>query len=114
MNNDLSRAIDGFEHISSEGLSMESTKGKLKEVKFSLDYPEALSVSVIGTFNNWDPLANPLTKDSDGIWKTIIYLAPGRYSYKFLIDKKTKITDPSSKSLEPDGFGGFNSVLIVR
>jgi len=114
MNNDLSRAIDGFEYISSEGTSMESTRGKLREVKFSLDYPEASTVSVIGTFNNWDPAANPLTKDNDGVWKTTIYLAPGRYSYKFLIDRKTKITDPSSQVLEPDGFGGFNSVLIVR
>jgi len=114
MNNDLSRSIDGFEHISSEGLARESKKGKLREVKFSLDYPEASTVSVIGTFNNWDPLANPLIKDNDGVWKTTVYLAPGRYSYKFLIDKKTKITDPSSQVLEPDGFGGFNSVLIVR
>ena len=36
------------------------------------------------------------------------------YQYKFLIDRKIKITDPAGASVEPDGFGGLNSTIDVR
>jgi len=114
MNNDIDKLIDGFEAISQEQSDFAGRSGRMRKVTFTLNYPDAASVSVIGTFNNWDPDANPMKKDQDGIWKTTIYLAPGKYSYKFIVNRKTKITDPTSKQVESDGFGGFNSVIIVH
>ena len=115
--NDIERLIDGFERLIDRAKAPESKETpseRLKEVTFKLHYPEAKSVSVIGTFNDWDPDANPMTLVGGGIWKASLYLAPGRYTYKFLIDKKLKVTDPANSSIEPDGFGGNNSVLIVK
>jgi 1,4-alpha-glucan branching enzyme len=56
--------------------------------KFLMYAPEAKTVSVAGTFNNWRVDANPLTRDPDGTWRTSLALAPGRYEYKFIIDGK--------------------------
>ncbi len=48
--------------------------------------PNATKVSVVGDFNNWDRLANPMTKISDGgIWEVII-LGVNEYSnYQYTI-----------------------------
>lgn len=42
-------------------------------IRFSVWAPRAYSVSVVGTFNNWDGRQNPMEYDSEtGIWSTII------------------------------------------
>jgi len=46
-------------------------------------------------------------------WTARFFLRPGRYTYKFLVNRKSKIVDPSGATTEPDGFGGLNSVLVV-
>jgi 1,4-alpha-glucan branching enzyme len=76
--------------------------------------PDASEVSVIGEFNNWAPDAGQMRKKGTGRWTVTLILPRGSYQYKFLIDRKTKITDPSNENVEPDGFGGMNSVLTVR
>ncbi|MBN1165383.1 MAG: isoamylase early set domain-containing protein [Candidatus Krumholzibacteriota bacterium] len=85
-----------------------------REIVFFLDYPEADEVSLIGEFNNWSPEATPLAKQDNGDWSVTLILRPGSYPYKFLIDRKVKILDPSSSQTEPDGFGGLNSVMRVK
>jgi 1,4-alpha-glucan branching enzyme len=54
--------------------------------EFLVYAPEAKTVSVAGTFNDWRIDANPLTREEDGTWRTSLALAPGRYEYKFVID----------------------------
>lgn len=83
-------------------------------VTFSLNYPDATEVSVIGEFNNWAADAAPMRKSARGTWQALLTLPSGRYTYRFLIDKKLKIIDPANENQEPDGFGSFNSVLIVK
>jgi 1,4-alpha-glucan branching enzyme len=34
--------------------------------------PGAKSVSLMGDFNNWNPIANVLVKNNDGIWETFL------------------------------------------
>jgi len=87
---------------------------QMKEVSFELHMPDASEVSVIGEFNNWAPDAGQMRKKGAGGWTVTLILPRGSYQYKFLIDRKTKITDPSNENVEPDGFGGMNSVLTVR
>ncbi|MBI2265808.1 MAG: isoamylase early set domain-containing protein, partial [Armatimonadetes bacterium] len=74
----------------------------------------ARTVHVVGSFNHWDREATPLEGPSgDGAFRGVLYLPPGRYVYKFLVDGRKWIPDPSASRTEDDGFGGRNSVLEV-
>jgi hypothetical protein len=43
-----------------------------------------------------------------------LFLAPGNYEYKLLLDKEKSIIDPNNPESVYDGFDGRNSVLKVR
>ncbi len=49
-----------------------------------------------------------------GMWHVTVMLPPGTYSYKFLIDRKQKLSDPAATGSEPDGFGGTNSIIKIK
>lgn len=71
-------------------------------------------VSLVGTFNHWSQDVLLMNRDSNGVWKIEIPLLPqGKYHYKFLMDDKVWLEDIANSNREPDGFAGFNSVLIV-
>jgi 1,4-alpha-glucan branching enzyme len=84
-----------------------------KDVTFQLDAASAAEVFLAGEFNDWSPTAQPMKKDNDGIWKTTIKLAPGKYLYKFVVDG-TWMEDPKNPDTEPDPYGGSNSVITVE
>ncbi|MCK4538998.1 MAG: isoamylase early set domain-containing protein [Candidatus Krumholzibacteria bacterium] len=88
--------------------------GRPQEIDFEVSIPDAKEVTVIGEFNNWAPHATPMIKGPNGRWSVTLLLMKGTYQYKFLIDRKIKIVDPSNNTVEPDGFGGMNSVLTIR
>ncbi|QJR22816.1 CBM48 domain containing protein [Brevinematales bacterium NS] len=82
-------------------------------VIFSLYAPEAESVTIAGTFNGWNPESTPLVKGDDGVWRVSLSLVRGRkYAYKFVMDGFW-IADPENPDVEIDGFGGYNSVIVV-
>ncbi len=71
-------------------------------------------VHVIGDFNGWDRTAEPMTWDPLNRYFAIeLFLAPGKYQYKLLLDKEEVTSDPGNPELVDDGFGGRNSVLTV-
>jgi glycosidase len=73
------------------------------------------SVAVAGSFNGWNATANPMTDaDKDGVWETSLDLSPGRVEYKFVVNGDQWITDEGAAEFSPDGFGGQNSVLVVK
>jgi serine protease AprX len=81
---------------------------------FRLHHDDARRISLAGDFNQWRPAASPLQKDANGIWRVRIDLPPpGRYGYKFVIDEERWIEDPGNGSKEPDGHGGFNSIVHI-
>lgn len=86
-------------------------KPKDKTIEFHLSMPQAQSVAVAGTFNNWDTKRHPLQKDGTN-WKTSVSLAPGRYEYRFVADGQW-LNDPNAKETVGNDFGSTNSVLIV-
>lgn len=57
-----------------------------RAVRFCCHAPKARSVSLVGTFNQWDPQTTPLAKGEDGTWSTDLELEPGRYRYEFILD----------------------------
>lgn len=73
-------------------------------------YPQARTVALAGTFNNWNQSATLCGREVDA-WVCRIDLAPGRYTYKFVIDGNW-ITDPANAQTEDDGRGNINSVLV--
>src|SRR6266404_5495845 len=68
-----------------------------KPVEFILNLPGAKSATVAGSFNGWDVKRTPLSKDGNGGWKATVWLPPGRYEYKFVIDGAQWYTDPGAK-----------------
>ncbi|HYF51695.1 MAG TPA: diguanylate cyclase [Planctomycetota bacterium] len=74
----------------------------------------ARTVHVIGDFNGWDKGADPLQRDDKGVFNLELRLAPGRYAYKFLINGEWFLADPLCNEFTLDGYGGRNSVLVVK
>jgi hypothetical protein len=92
-----------------------SSESGPKMVTFVLDWPSARSVSVIGSFNHWDPDGYQMHRDMPGApWKLILKLQQGKYAYAFLIDGQRMVPDPLSLWHQKDGFGNQNSALIVE
>jgi serine protease AprX len=75
----------------------------------------AVSVSLAGDFNGWNPSATPLVRDQSGLWLTEIdALKGGSYGYKFIVDEHRWVEDPSNGMKVPDNHGGLNSVLVIE
>ena len=95
-----------------EAKSAEKSKEtRQKSVEFAFNAPQAKSVVVAGSFNNWDAKKTALQRDGDR-WKARISLAPGRYEYRFVVDGQW-ITDPNCKETVRNDYGSTNSVLVV-
>jgi len=72
------------------------------------------SVHVIGDFNGWDRSAEPMIWDPPkSCFSVELFLAPGKYEYKLLLNNERLTTDPNSPETVYDGFDGRNSVLRV-
>lgn len=82
-------------------------------VALKLHAPDAHRVCVVGSFNNWQVAATPLTPASGGVWSGELKLAPGRYEYLFVIDGSW-LPDPTAREAVQNPFGGFNSVMRVN
>ncbi|MBD3179072.1 MAG: AAA family ATPase [Candidatus Latescibacteria bacterium] len=82
-------------------------------VLFSIDAPGAENVFLTGEFVKWSPDSVEMEKDSsDVLWKTTVYLGPGEYEYRFIVDG-VWIKDPRNKDTIMNEFGQENSLLIV-
>jgi 1,4-alpha-glucan branching enzyme len=89
----------------------EQKRASEKPVEFCVHAPQAASVVVAGSFNDWDTNKTRLERDGDG-WKAKISLAPGRYEYRFVVDGEW-ISDPNCKESVRNDYGSTNSVLVV-
>ena len=75
-------------------------------------YPNARIVAVAGSFNEWNQSQVLCAKES-AEWVCRLDLAPGKYTYKFIIDGDW-ILDPDNPTTEDDERGFTNSVLVVK
>ena len=74
----------------------------------------ATSVSVAGSFNQWNSEETFFARHSSGLWRAEMALPqPGSYQYKFVINGERWLDDPSNGLKLADNHGGFNSVLNV-
>ncbi len=75
-------------------------------------HPNARVVAVAGSFNDWNQ-SQVLCGKEGNEWICRIDLAPGKYTYKFIIDGDW-ILDPANPDSEDDERGHSNSVLVVK
>jgi len=93
-------------------LVMNETRA-LFQNKFILNYPDAKSVYVTGSFNDWSLDDTCRLKEVNGQWETTISLKPGLYKYQFIVDG-VWMEDPSNPRKERNSFGDVNSLLEVE
>jgi len=85
--------------------------GPLAPVTFVFYAPKAKSVSLVGTFNDWNPEKTPMNRGKDGTWSVQVSLPQGRHEYLFLVDGSRYESDPNALELRQDGMGNENAVL---
>jgi hypothetical protein len=87
-------------------IEREAADGSVR-VTFSLPVSEG-DVSVLGSFNNWDPAAHPLREDGSRQTATV-ELAPGsRHEFRYLGSDGRWFDDPDA-----DASDGENCVLLI-
>src|SRR6266487_417595 len=86
-----------------------------KTIGFYIQHDCASQISLAGSFNQWAQDELLMEPGKNGLWHLEIpILTAGRYRYKFFVDDKTWIEDYDNPYREPDGFNGFNSILIIE
>ncbi len=83
-------------------------------IMLSLSMPEAQSVAVVGSFNDWSAKGYEMQMNREqNVWTVTLWLPEGRYEYAFVLDESKIIPDPGAEFLQDDGFGNQNAVLVV-
>jgi 1,4-alpha-glucan branching enzyme len=84
-------------------------------VRFVLMRPEARSVALAGSFNQWSASSHPLSREErDGPWTIVVALPPGEHLFMYVVDGTQWISPPLAEDYLDDGFGAQNGVVIVR
>ncbi len=97
-------------------MSRESHVMKRKRITFTFHAPEAKSVHIAGSFNDWNVSSDPLSQGKkdmvDGMWKKVFYLEPGVYEYRFIVNGIWS-DDTDSVEAWTNEYGSFNCVIWV-
>ncbi len=87
---------------------------QLVSVQFTFKHYPARSVSLIGSFNRWNPEGFEMSqKEEEKAWTLEVRLPVGRHEYAFLVDNELILTDPNTPFSEGDGFGNKNSIIFI-
>ena len=87
-------------------------EGPLKD--FTLRTQGAHEVHLVGDFNEWTVSNDSLLwQKEEGVWQKRIFLGPGHHRYKFVVDGQW-VTDPHNERIEPNPYGGMDSVLEIQ
>jgi Glycogen recognition site of AMP-activated protein kinase len=83
-----------------------------KKTAFRLEAPSAHSVKLAADFTDWEKAPLKLTRHAKGVWQAVVPLAPGHYSYRFIVDGQWH-DDPLCPRHEQNPFGTTNAVIDV-
>lgn len=84
-------------------------------VRFVLMHPEARSVALAGSFNQWSASSHPLAREgSRGVWTVVVALSPGEHLFMYLVNGTEWVSPPLAEDYVDDGFGSKNGVVVVR
>ena len=71
---------------------------------------EAKEVFLAGDFNDWD--FRRMTRMRDGSFRTRVYISPGEYEYKYVVDG-VLVHDPDAECQIVNPFGEMNSLALI-
>ncbi len=105
-----------------EGVVFQYEAPSARMVTLAGDFPDNLWGGTASTSAQYDPNIDKMYDDGthgdleagDGIWTLVKKLTPGRYTYKYVVDRNSWFTDPNALDYTDDGYGGKNSVLVVE
>ena len=89
----------------------EAGEGRWRVVFTLASDRDAERVALAGDFNGWNLEAAPMERAADGRWRAEVTLRSGAYRYKFCLDGRDWLPDPTNPEAEDDGFESSNSVL---
>jgi 1,4-alpha-glucan branching enzyme len=92
--------------------AIKAVSGGKKKVAFEVRCAPGSAVFLAASFNNWDPVAKPMTATADGVYAVTCMLVPGDYEYKFVINGEWTV-DPANPNFQVNALGTLNSVLHV-
>jgi hypothetical protein len=84
----------------------------VKRITLEACFPTTKEVLLAGSFNDWQPAANPLQNQGGGRWIAELDLERGRYEYRFVVDGGWA-DDPMACFYATNIFGTVNGVLLV-
>jgi 1,4-alpha-glucan branching enzyme len=83
-----------------------------RRIYFHLKAPKAREVILGGTLDRcWDCGSRHLKRDENGTWETHLWLEPGTYEFRFLVDGKWLCSPENEVVSHP--CGGQNRVQVV-
>lgn len=90
----------------------QQAKGKTR-VTFAVD--DERPVSVVGDFNEWDPLSHPLVRRSNGTRSVAITVPTGTtLRFRYLADGGEFYDDEHADAMESNGMGGSHCVITTE
>jgi len=84
----------------------------LRAINFICNAPEAKAVSLVGDFNGWNPLTNPMKRMPDKAWFLTLELKHGHHRYAFLVDGHVTL-DPMAQGITRNDKGERVSLVPV-
>ena len=88
------------------------TVSSLVRVPLEFHYPEAKSVNIAGSFNDWDAVGLPMKATAQGRWALELDLPAGRYEFRLVVDGIWADVPGAAEAVE-NPFGSRNAVLVV-
>ncbi|MFT5126569.1 MAG: 1,4-alpha-glucan branching enzyme [Rhodothermales bacterium] len=85
---------------------------KRKRVNFRVQAQAGSQVFLTGSFNEWSATKKELKDSEDGLFTGYLFLKPGSYEYKFIVDGEWRV-DSEREGWTPNSFGSLNSVITV-
>jgi serine protease AprX len=83
-------------------------------VRFFLYAPEAETVHIQGSWDDWSLPGLRAEQIARGVWCAgLPEIAPGHYQYRFVLNGHHYLDDPDNPRKRPNGVDGFNSLLDV-
>ena len=83
-----------------------------KPVEFTVYAPFASSVSLVGSFNQWDSTKHPMNKGIKGRWRIMVTLSQGTYEYRYIVDGDWENDTENPATIENE-FGSYNNLKVV-
>ena len=84
-------------------------------VRFVIARPDAASVALAGSFNEWSAASHPLARmKSGGLWTIVVPLPPGEHMFMYVVDGREWVSPPLAEDYVDDGFGARNGIVVVR